>query len=66
MMPKKATTDRRTKVAFVTAGKTGIGKCIAQRLHREGFSVAIFDRDTASSRTDENDIGLNLVGDVSD
>ena len=30
-----------------------------------GFSVAIFDRDTAGSRTDKNGIGLNLVGDVS-
>lgn len=65
-MPKEAVTDRRTKVAFVTGGKAGIGKCIAQRLHREGFAVAVFDRDSAGGQTDDNGIGLNLVGDVSD
>ena len=36
-------------VAIVTGGASGIGAAIAQRLHADGATIAVLDRDTAAA-----------------
>ena len=38
------------RVAIVTGGGRSLGKAIAERLHKDGFSVAVVDRDGAAAR----------------
>lgn len=45
------------RVAIVTGGAMGIGKAITTALHREGCSVAVFDRDEAAGREIEEELG---------
>lgn len=48
MLPK---TQNQSKVAFITGAGQGIGEAIAQRLHSDGFRVAIADfNDEAAER----------------
>ncbi|MBK8501359.1 MAG: glucose 1-dehydrogenase [Saprospiraceae bacterium] len=56
------------KTAIVTGGGKGIGWAACQTLHRDGFQVAILDRDEASqSRADElGENALFILCDVSD
>ncbi|EED6225882.1 SDR family NAD(P)-dependent oxidoreductase, partial [Salmonella enterica subsp. enterica serovar Haifa] len=35
-------------VAIVTGGASGIGAAIARRLHEDGATIAVLDRDTAN------------------
>ena len=44
------------RVAIVTGGAMGIGKAITTALHREGCSVAVFDRDEAAGREIEEEL----------
>lgn len=48
---------RNGKVAFVTGSAQGIGKAIAQRLHTDGFSVAIADLNKDSAETTAHELG---------
>ena len=38
------------RVAIVTGGGGGLGKATAERLFKDGFSVAVVDRDGATAR----------------
>ena len=50
------------KVAVVTGGNRGIGRGIAEALHREGASVALTARDAARARQAAGEIGERAHG----
>lgn len=62
----EATTRRRTRTAFITGGASGIGHCIARRLHEEGYSIAVFDREAPKNQGRDDGKWLNVAGDVAD
>jgi 3-oxoacyl-[acyl-carrier protein] reductase len=57
------TADR--EIAFVTGGASGIGRATVERLARDGFRVAIIDRNAAAVSATESalrQMGLEVVG----
>ena len=62
--------DRFTKrVAFITGGASGIGLATARRLHDEGATVVLYDRNRAALADAEAELGgraLGVIGDVAD
>jgi meso-butanediol dehydrogenase/(S,S)-butanediol dehydrogenase/diacetyl reductase len=50
------------KVALVTGGAQGIGKAIAERLHADGFRVAIADRNEAAAAKVAASLGGKAAG----
>ncbi len=60
---ESATTDR--EIAFVTGGASGIGRATVERLARDGFRVAIIDRNAAAVGATESalrQMDLDVVG----
>ncbi|GAA1934805.1 (S)-acetoin forming diacetyl reductase [Brevibacterium antiquum] len=53
------------KVAFVTGAAQGIGKAIAQRLHKDGFAVAIADLNLESAENAAQEFGGSDAGVIS-
>lgn len=53
------------KVAFVTGAAQGIGKAIAQRLHKDGFGVAIADLNLESAENAAQELGGPDAGAIS-
>jgi len=45
------------RVALVTGGASGIGRATAQRLARDGATVAVIDRDGAAARAVADEVG---------
>lgn len=66
MTPREAITRGRTRTAFITGGASGIGNCIARRLHEEGYSIAIFDREAPENSDRDDGTWLDVAGDVAD
>jgi NAD(P)-dependent dehydrogenase (short-subunit alcohol dehydrogenase family) len=55
------------RVAIVTGGARGIGRAIAARLARDGYSVVVADRDADAGRSAAREIGgFSVPVDVSD
>jgi NAD(P)-dependent dehydrogenase (short-subunit alcohol dehydrogenase family) len=53
------------RVGLVTGGGGGIGRAIAQRLARDGMSIAVLDRDGAAATTAAAEVdGLAVIADV--
>lgn len=60
---QSGTTDR--EIAFVTGGASGIGRATVERLARDGFRVAIIDRNAAAVSAAESafrQMDLDVVG----
>ena len=54
----------RNKVAVITGGALGIGKCITQQFAKEGARVAFIDMNLAAERKQSRNIGRWRRGSV--